>query len=855
MWIQNTDKEVEKFHPVCKHALEVALEKLGLSDFYEVQHHRFVGTIEMDLVIANRKTQKILFVVEVKRTIAAVNSTRYQYQAMSYVQSLSEAEIESKYYLLTNLESSCLFKFDARRPNVYEQIIYPGFILNHRFADVSQQQFMDDLIDQYAKYISVIISDNGHYLLSFQQFVNEIQGKVNKDLEWKKTLVGLFYEYIRGSFTKVGRTGLKTIAQLSNKADLVCREGLQVNFVDIFSLPRLKADERNIGVSNTLLNQLFELGRTYVDADELANVMHKVVSEKHRHEGEVSTDIELATIMLWIVRCLYGELGEGEKIMDPAAGSGSLLCATVSVFKNIQPSQIVANDINEKLLQLLSLRIGLKFATTIEKNNTARITVQNVADLPTSDFDNVKILVLNPPYLSSTGLKCTERKNKLYQRIREIKGAEPTTESGQMPLEGPFVELVSTLAKEDTLIAAILPNSHFTTKGEASKAIRTMLLEDFGLQMIFNYPQKHLFDDVVQNTSIVIGRKGVHYNYVRYLYCNEAISEIDPATIGDVLAFKSEEKCLTNINSQFEGCLLSCNFLTETLESGWQIGNMSRQDAQNFVKYNLVSSPFLISLADSEFNHYERGKVGNYGCADLLYFSHDDDFLTQNDTLLKGHTAIGLNRARYSQFMVGKGESVFIDATKMSDDQISAVVDAYLSRKCNRNRRQRRNDKSHAEYREILKFESVNSSPAHCVMLPRSIRSQGRVFVSDESLYVSTNFFVIHADEDSSRILGSWFSTIFYQLECEAYGNNRGGLRKMEKKDYDSLHVPIISQLKEDQRKRIISTPVTEFVNLRTPEIREVDRVWAEILFGEKSEEFLSEAVTLVSILVADREK
>ena len=105
MWIKNTDKEVECFHPVCKEALEGALKQLNLDKDYEVQHHRYVGTIEMDLVIASKETNKILCVVEVKRTIAAVNSTRYQYQAMSYVQSLRDNELESRYYLLTNLES------------------------------------------------------------------------------------------------------------------------------------------------------------------------------------------------------------------------------------------------------------------------------------------------------------------------------------------------------------------------------------------------------------------------------------------------------------------------------------------------------------------------------------------------------------------------------------------------------------------------------------------------------------------------------------------------------------------------------------------------------------------------------
>ena len=140
-------------------------------------------------------------------------------------------------------------------------------------------------------------------------------------------------------------------------------------------------------------------------------------------------------------------------------------------------------------------------------------------------------------------------------------------------------------------------------------------------------------------------------------------------------------------------------------------------------------------------------------------------------------------------------------------------------------------------------------------MLPRMIRSNGRVFFGTQPTFVSTNFFVIQADEERSKILASWFSTIFYQLECEAYGNNRKGLRKLEKEDYEPLHVPITEQLTEAEKLRIISTPISEFINLRSPQVREVDRVWAEILSEENADELIEEALTLVPILVADREK
>ena len=855
MWIKNTDKEVECFHPVCMEALEGALKELNLDKDYEVQHHRYVGTIEMDLVVANKASNKILCVVEVKRTTAAVNSARCQYQAMSYVQSLRENELESRYYLLTNLESSCLFKFDKNRPNVYEQIIEPGFSLNHKFADVSREQFMTDLTKQYANFISVIKNDSGKYLLSFKQFAEEIQGKLDKDFEWKKALVGLFYEYIRGSFTKINRNELRTIAQLSNKVDLICREGLKVNFKDIFTLPELASKQRNVETSRTLLQQLFELGRTYVDADELASVMHKVISEEHKHEGEVPTDTELATLMLWLVKCISGELREDEKLMDPASGSGSLLCAAASVYENLQPSQLVANDVNSHLLQLLSLRIGLKFASTVEKGNTARITSRNITDLPEEDFEQVRVIVMNPPYLAATGVNCAERKGGLYRRIRLLKGCDPTTLNGQMPLEGPFVELVTALAKEGTVIAAILPNTHFTTKGEASKGIRNMLLKEFGLQLIFNYPQESLFEGVVQNTSIVIGVKGSHTDSVRYLYSNEVVSEIDASRISEVLLSDFSQEGLANINDQFEGCIMSRKLLEGTVDEGWQIGNMTKRDAQNFIQTNIASSSFLTKLSESEYKDYQRGKIGNEGCTNLLYLKPGNPFLTKALRHLTGHLAAGLNNARFDDIHIGRGESLFFNVNGMTDSKIRDVVDLFFDEDKEKNKKQRRDNKTAEEYVLTLKKESKRESPAHCVMLPRAIRSKGRVFISDHPTFVSTNFFVIKADETRSKLLASWFSTIFYQLECEAYRNNRSGLRKMEKEDYEPLHVPITSELTKNDIHRIVTTPISGFLNLRSPKIREIDRVWADILFGSNANALIEEAVTLVQILVADREK
>ena len=74
--ISYVDSEVKIFHPLCEDALNQALKNLSLNSEYEVLHHQYTGTLEMDYVVRNRRTKKYLCVIEVKRTPADVQSTR-----------------------------------------------------------------------------------------------------------------------------------------------------------------------------------------------------------------------------------------------------------------------------------------------------------------------------------------------------------------------------------------------------------------------------------------------------------------------------------------------------------------------------------------------------------------------------------------------------------------------------------------------------------------------------------------------------------------------------------------------------------------------------------------------------------
>ena len=636
-WLSETDKEVECFHPVCAKALEEAMEMAELDSNYRVEHHRYVGSLEMDLVISNKDTNKILCVIEVKRTIPAVYSSRYQYQAMSYVQSLRESEKETNYYILTNLECSSMFRYSTQRQNVYDQLLQPGVVFNHRFGDVTEEVFRRDLKLQFREFLLKIINNDTHYILSFSEFAKSVKEAMPYVLQWNTSLAYMFYEYIRGSFNEIGRAGtLYDIKRFRNDILAICREASKVNFNGIFGFPDNDYDKRYQPIQK-LLAELYKLGRNYKDADAICNIMHQVISEGHTHEGEVPTDIELAQALVGLVKTFIPELSDNENITDPAAGSGTLLSAAVAGYKNILPTQIQANDINEKLIQLLTLRMGLNFATTVSKQDFPTISTVDIAKIDKSFFDGTRIIVLNPPYLSAVANGCIERKASLAGRIRQLTGHPSVTNVGQAPLECPFIELTTHLVKPGTLIACIIPNTHLSALGDAEVAFRKFLLNEFGLSMIFNYPQTNLFEDVAQNTSIFIGQAFVPQEKVKFVQSLSLISELKQDDIPIAIANLKDGDSPEELVDGVLGYLVPTKLLKEKVSDGWMFLDAVIGDVHAFVNEHIIGNSIFKNITESGYGNKIRGKVGNSGGSDLLYITTKPEFYSE--FLLKGWNA------------------------------------------------------------------------------------------------------------------------------------------------------------------------------------------------------------------------
>ena len=149
----------------------------------------------------------------------------------------------------------------------------------------------------------------------------------------------------------------------------------------------------------------------------------------------------------------------------------------------------------------------------------------------------------------------------------------------------------------------------------------------------------------------------------------------------------------------------------------------------------------------------------------------------------------------------------------------------------------------------ILERESRGKFLPNSVLIPRALRRKGRVHLVENDIFVSTNFQVCYGmNERDSVILATWISTIFYQLICEVSSKDQEGMRKMEIRDIAQTMVPMFESVSEATFERLkAALATTEFVDLQSPEIREVDTIWAEALFREEADSKLEEARRLLA--------
>ena len=853
MWINYTDKEVERFHPICEIILNNALSILGVNDTYKVEHHRCVGSLEMDFVISNVYNSKILCVIEVKRTIEAVLSTRYQLQAMGYVQQLRPTEKESDYYILTNLEAVGLYFYSSSRQSVVDQLLNPGIQTIARFHEHEKDEFVEILSNAFASLIKRILDRDVEYYQSFAHFVQEVSGPDNKLISderlWHSKFAALSYEYIRGALDKTGRSQLIDIRRLHNDIRKICEEALRINFKGIFGL---SASDYNTlpAIASSVYSELYDLGKTFLDADAISDILFNIIAKESPYPGAVPTDSELAKSLFILANSFASNLNANQCIIDPAAGSGNLLAVSPFFYPNLTPKQLRANDINEHLLQVLSLRLGLKFPAVISKEDSPQISAFNISDIPQSYFDDVRIAVLNSPYYSHTATASYDYKEAIYRRIKEITENKPLTQSSKTPLEAAFIELVADLLPDNATFACIIPLSHILGKGESSVLFRKMLMQKFGLECIFCYPQQKIFKSVTQNTCVIIGHKGSNKDTISFITSNDTLDNIDY----DALRQASINDDFESANG-IEKVTFQRKELIQSIDEGWRLNSLATE-AMAFIENSLYADFRFSYLSDIPSLENHRGRVGNSGGSDLIFINSNKSFFKEIGSLVKGHTSFGVRTIRAIETPhLSETDTLFLDASTCSNDLLTKIVSIYKAKYEPAVGRQSRASKSISQYIDLLKRESRFSEPAGSVYLARDVRRNGKAYFTTSSLFPTTNVWVFPFDNiQTGKFYHSWFCSIFYQLDCELIAKNHAGARKMDKSEFDLSIVPIIELFDESDIEEICKHQVPEFVTLNNPEIRECDIAWAKIISPNSWEDLLNETKRYLQLLAAERE-
>lgn len=722
------------------------------------------------------------------------------------------------------------------RPNVHQQMLTPGIINNTKFTAInSDEELVAVSANHFALLLGMAFSDNKQYLGGIDAIVAMLVDAANQgETQWNSRFARASYEYIRGALDGINRkTGLKDIRQYDQQLAPLSKAISQIDFAGIFS-GRQYANSPKLEPG--VLTDIYTLGRASIDADEVVSSIHQIVSEGFESRGEVATDIELGRLMAVVARHLVPEIGG--TVCDPAAGSGNLLSCLCEVYPHLRPSQIKANDKKSILLQLLTLRLGLKFPALITPDDSPMVTAKDIADLPHDYFDNVSLLVMNPPMVAS--ISCGAERKRLYDRIRQT-GKAPVTDAGQPPLESAFIELANALAKDGTATVALLPRTHLTALGPAAIALRRFLLNDFGLSIVFNFPGTGLFENVTKDTVIVAGRKGARPAQIAMLCTMDTVADTDLATVAKMLNDGNDAhfgglECLHKSRAEMEA----------GIQTGWTTSDSLTMEIAEFATRYLDSTPNINRLGTLRASIY-RGKVGNKGLSGLLFLPPGKEPFRSMAPELAAKLPPGIRNAKSDEAEVSGGDCLFLNADLLPAQAVEALADNYIN-STPRHGRQRRDYKSRAKILEILHEEARNASRANSVLLPRDLRRYGRVYRCAHELFVSTNFFVIEGlDSMNSRLLASWMTTVFFQLSCELFGKNQEGTRKMEGGELFKTHIPDMARLSADDRTRIAEAwPPPAFIDLQQPEAQLTDELWANALFGERGQDILCQATDLL---------
>ncbi len=188
----------------------------------------------------------------------------------------------------------------------------------------------------------------------------------------------------------------------------------------------------------------------------------------------------------------------GEKVLDPACGTGGYLTAAIERLKNQANNVEERQGIAENVMGWEYKPLPYLLATTnliLHDIEVPRITYRDSLDQPLSNYtekDRVNVILANPPFGS---VVANNNENNFPQNFR-------TKESADL-----FLILMIHLLKKGGRAGIVLPDGSLTGDG-VKQRVRQKLLEDCNVHTIVRLPQSVFAPYATVNTNLIFFEKG-----------------------------------------------------------------------------------------------------------------------------------------------------------------------------------------------------------------------------------------------------------------------------------------------------------------------------------------------------------
>ncbi len=885
-----TSDEVRDYHPIVEWSLNKAIDALHLQDIYTVIHHYNIpgsSTIP-DFALIDNSSKRVVFVVEVKRNKAEVESQRYWNQARGYVRDLKFKWKPNSplYYCVTNIEE-LLFFCEREAPissclligNPYKHTDFDPELQKSKVSADQLTNSFKSIIEQIHRNATPVWVNNWNPLVhSFMANYLSLAGKVNLDSEQAKEislyelLRLLFYGYLREYYLLNGHSNASYFSDLIRSTSSSSQFGnllkgyfdkvLQLDFRQIFSEYPLNEihlinsskeiieDFKDFVVS--LEKYIKEAVKENSSPPYFFNLLSSEIYEREElhNKGKVMTDPELATLLVEMTLS-----GNEKNIIDPGCGDGSLLSASydklmsslnLSSGKNHQEliNRLHGREIDPFLSQLASFRLLAKNFESVNPSTYLDITPEDIFEkLEKTHYDAV---VMNPPFLRNDDSNAPITNKE--QMIESIKKAELDcfVEDAKQPnLLYYFVNYAWHYLKNEGHLGAILMTK--VLNNQDGTPFKKFIKDK--VDYIVQYPRSYFPEFKVTTCIIVCTKRERSKNVIKFVNIK------NPSVLEDINSFGNEIKAINSneINPNYSVKLVNSNDIKSS--DNWRLFLIDPED-----KFNKFNNHPLLSEITSFFKEIKRGQSDNSGGTNFIYYeSIQNPLADYTEGLSESAITQGLKNNRSKRYLELTKEDLYQEkAIKIPKDYAELLdLDVIEDPKLKVYLQKGRDHYGEKKWKKIVS-EAYRSRVNATLIIPRADRKKHTVYLnnSGKEIVISSNFTYLSSpiqnkfgklkEKTALAFIEAYLVSSFGQIQFEVQSNNQEGMRKFEKRSALKLKVIDPSRLSESEintvieRFNVLNSANCEFLGLEISDSprKELDLSIANILFTHDPQDY-----------------